>query len=898
MKDTLQKSHNYRNSFIESLIQKFKLTLIVFSINKGVYHLDYISESIKLYGYTSKDFKKDKNFMKTIFFQEDYSFLMDRYRNAIKNQEKFFQSEYRIWSKDRKLFWIRDLTYLDYNSKGELIRNESIWMDITKEKIKQFEIEDLTRMNQNILELMNDAIAITNSDNKFTYVNPAFLRLLGEDNKCFINKNLLTIITSEYRNQLYTFLKQEGKIIKKSWETKIVTSKNIELDADVSLQKLYNRNGDYLGVLMVIHDISELKKAENDLLRTQTRYWSLFESANEAFFVIKDDKIEECNKKAEELFQYDKEKLIGMYFADLSNNEGISDDIFRRKFHQIFKNLKYGEEIEFQYTYCKNSGKTFEANTKLSHIQNLDESYIFAILDDNSFQRNLQIALAEERNLLQTTLSNIQEALISLNAEGKILLFNRMAEKLTGWKVKDALGKNLNEVLKCFHFENSILSLNLFNEIQEKLIGSKSTFYEDRMIILTKSNFIRKVSFHCSIMTQYKKKIQGFVIVFRDISIEEKIREEAFKSQKMESIGLLAGGIAHDFNNILTSILGNISIAKLEIGSKNEEMQQLLEETENAIHRANRLTKQLLTFSKGGAPIKKITSLKEVIEENAKFALRGSKIKLFIQIAPDLWNVEVDEGQIGQCIHNILINALQAMPDGGNIIVEARNIKESEKIPIIPANQKFIVISIMDQGCGIHPEIQAKIFDPYFTTKENGTGLGLAIVYSIISNHNGFITLDSKVGEGTIFYLYLPAVEKSVSAEPKKKKALQRRSGNILIMDDDQNIRNIFEKMLKRLGFKADFTKEGRELISFYKDQLSKNKTYDYLILDLTIPGGMGGKETAEKILQLNPRQKIIVTSGYSTDPVMANYKSYGFIARLEKPFNIYTLNKIFENFN
>ncbi|MHA1776765.1 MAG: PAS domain S-box protein [Promethearchaeota archaeon] len=894
-----QKSNLTKYPYIESILGKFGLVLFIFSIKKGTYTLEYISESIHIFGYEPKDFIKDKNLLTSLFYSKDYSSAKAKLDMAISKKQNLFQSEYRVYTKDHKIRWVHDETHLIYNSDGQLIRNETILRDITREKEQLFEFQDLSNMNQNILELMNEASAITNKDYKLIFINPAFSKLIGSNSINLLNKNFVSLIVPECRNLIDHFLKSPDRVQLKNLETKIFNSKQERKDINISILKLHSHLHEFIGVFLVINDISVLRKAEQDLMKTQIRYWSLFESANEAFLVIKEGKIEECNKKASAIFKCSKEDLIGRHLWELSTDYKPNISNENNKFNQIFENLAIGDEIQFQYAFRRFDKTTFEADTKFSHIRILEQSYIFCILNDNSFQRKLQLALTRERNLLNTTLNHIQDAVFSLNSEGEILLFNPMAENITGFSRNEVIGKKLSEVLTFYFFDRNSISFSLFDEIKEKYLQTQSKFFEDRVIMQTKSNLKRKLSYHCSVMIQIPNQIQGYVFVFRDITVQEKIREERLKAQKMESIGLLAGGIAHDFNNILASILGNVSIAKLELESENSEVCQLLNETEHAINRAKNLTKQLLTFSKGGAPIKKVISLKNLIEESTKFALRGTNIRYFYHCSPNLWNVEVDEGQIGQCLHNLIINAKQAMPEGGNIIIEASNVENPEKIPVLRSDKKYIMISILDQGQGIPLKIQSKIFDPYFTTKEHGSGLGLAIVYSIITNHGGNIDFDSKPGEGTIFYIYLPvAEEKSINQKKETQQNISQKTGRILIMDDERPIRMIFDKMLSRIGFKVDLTKEGHELLALYKNNYEKGIFYDYLILDLTIPGGIGGKEVAKKIKDIDKNQKIIVTSGYSNDPIMSNYQDYGFIARLEKPFTIYELNKIFENYN
>lgn len=385
-------------------------------------------------------------------------------------------------------------------------------------------------------------------------------------------------------------------------------------------------------------------------------------------------------------------------------------------------------------------------------------------------------------------------------------------------------------------------------------------------------------------------------------SIERKqMEKEIIRTQKLETIGILAGGIAHDFNNILTSILGNISLVKMEISPDEQpDLHEILGEAETASLRAKDLANQLLTFSKGGAPVKKITNLFGLIQDSATFALRGSNVRCNLDVDPDMWPVNVDPNQIHQVLNNIIINANQAMPKGGEITIHVKNIKTRRSyFPSTISDGPFIEISIQDDGIGITTENLSKIFDPYFSYgKENGSGLGLTTSYSIIKRHEGFMWVNSELGVGTTIFILLPAHPKkfsdqlanSVSIEDKKKKY------TILIMDDEIGVRTILAKMLIRLGYSVIETANGTELISAYETSLSNSDPVDLLIMDLTIPGGMGGEEAIGFLRKKNPHIKAIVSSGYSNDPIMANYSKFGFIGVLMKPFTIKNLKLTLAN--
>ena len=371
----------------------------------------------------------------------------------------------------------------------------------------------------------------------------------------------------------------------------------------------------------------------------------------------------------------------------------------------------------------------------------------------------------------------------------------------------------------------------------------------------------------------------------RNITEQKRLEEELRKAHKLESLGVLAGGIAHDFNNLLTGILGNISLAKIMTGTNTKPFNRL-EEAEKAVWRARDLTQQLMTFAKGGAPVKKTASMEQIVKDSASFVLRGSNVRCEFTVPDDVWPVEVDEGQMNQVINNLIINADQSMVDGGIIEAGIENLTVASPNEMTLPEGRYVKISIRDHGVGIPEQYLHKVFDPYFTTKQKGSGLGLATVYSIIRNHDGYIRVDSKSGVGTMFQLYLPASENGLPEVADIKENPLAGSGRILVMDDEEIIRDVAAEILGHLGYSAVVCCDGSEVVELYRQATATQEPYAAVIMDLTIPGGMGGKEAAARILELDPDAVLIVSSGYSSDPVIANFPHYGFSGVVPKPFD------------
>ncbi|MCP5002805.1 MAG: response regulator [Planctomycetes bacterium] len=376
---------------------------------------------------------------------------------------------------------------------------------------------------------------------------------------------------------------------------------------------------------------------------------------------------------------------------------------------------------------------------------------------------------------------------------------------------------------------------------------------------------------------------------------------DVMKDKNLESLGILAGGIAHDFNNLLTIISGNMSLIKMQVDPGGE-IARRLAEMEKTFLRARTLTQQLLTFSTGGEPVKSIISLSGLMRDSARFSIGGTDIRCEFNIPNEPFSVEVDTEQIGLAINNLMINAVQALPEGGNIKVMVENVILGPGNILPLPEGKYVKATVEDYGIGISAEHMQKVFDPYFTTKDINSGLGLSTTYSIIKRHGGYITVVSKKGVGATFSLYLPALQQGSSSISNVKEAGGRVKDTtivgkkILVMDDKETIRDVVKEMLIYLSCEVNVASDGEEAITLYTKEKESGKPFDAVIVDLTIPDGMDGQETVKILRKIDPNVKAIVSSGYSNDPVMANFKKYGFTAVLPKPYRIDDLNKILLN--
>ena len=629
------------------------------------------------------------------------------------------------------------------------------------------------------------------------------------------------------------------------------------------------------------------KTLETKTVESELEFRTLFDHSYDAIFLIRDFVIIDSNKKTLNLFGYTKEEIVGkspMYLSPTIQPDG--SDSYKKGMQKMNDTLK-GIPQFFEWTHTKKSGTNFDAEISLNRIVIDKETYVQAIVRDITEQKKTKDMLL----LTQFTVDHASESIFWIRSDGGIMYTNEASIELLGYSHEEYESMAIYDIDHDFNIEKSA-------EIWRRAKKDGHFRFESRYC--KKNGELLPVEVTANYVKYQDKHIVACFV--RDITKQKlaetekrRMEEERLKMNKLESIGMLAGGIAHDFNNILTTILGNISLAKIYLKNDIKKVDAKINEAEKALFRARDLTQQLLTFSRGGVPVKKTILLEPLIKESVLFALRGSSVQVNFNISEDIFPTDVDEGMIGQAINNLIINAVQAMPDGGSIDVAVDNIILENKTTIEGLQLEkgsYVKITIKDHGIGISNEHIAKIFDPYFTTKEKRTGLGLATTFSIIQKHGGHITVNSELGIGTIFNIYLVASPEHITINRKTNKPVYGQ-GKILIMDDDEDILNIAGEMLSTLGYEVEYAKNGVEAIDKYKKMLEQNNPFDLVIMDLTIPGGMGGKDAIKGLLALDRHVKAIVSSGYSDDPIMGNHTEYGFVGVALKPYKLNELSEI-----
>lgn len=503
-------------------------------------------------------------------------------------------------------------------------------------------------------------------------------------------------------------------------------------------------------------------------------------------------------------------------------------------------------------------------------------------------RKRIEHELAQGREQLAITLRCIGDGVITTDTQGRVTLMNKAAEQLTEWAQADAVGRLLDDVFPVGHHSSKKPIVDLVGTaLREKEMTRPDG---NNVWLKTRSGDSRLIAKKIAPILGSDENPAGVVVVFQDVTEKQRIAEEQQKASRLESIGILAGSIAHDFNNILTAIMGNISLAKFYSG-KGDHIYERLTEAEKAALWARDLTQQLLTFAKGGSPIRKTIDIASVVRAAAQFASRGSSIRCEFGTMESV-SADADESQIRQVIHNLVLNAQQATSNGASVQVSVRKVQVKRNELPLPAGP-YVEIRCCDHGAGIPPENLSKIFDPYFTTKPKGTGLGLATSYSIVKRHDGCIRVESNVSQGTCFSVLLPVSQAIAMPEPVLPEGARGGAGRILVMDDEGFIRDLLKRLLTHFGYTGEFAQDGREAIELYVAAKQRGEPFDVVVMDLVVPGGMGGQEAVRQLLEFDPDARVIVSSGYSNDPVMANFRQYGFCDAVAKPYKNEELRQV-----
>ena len=617
----------------------------------------------------------------------------------------------------------------------------------------------------------------------------------------------------------------------------------------------------------------ELKSRLEEL----TRFRNLLDNTNDLIILIDllTGLIIDINKTTLALLDIESDQILGKPLSEFMESQEVE------KIHAFFRQQQIcAQIISTHFITSRKKQIPVEINCKQVHLK--PNGYGVLIARNITDQEKARYEIELQRALFMQLFENSPKA-ISLSSDNfKVMNINSAFASLFGYALHDLSGRDINDVITPEKLKHEAA------QIRQKLLAGEAVNFETRRI--TREGRVLDVDLLC-IPIIFSGKLNGFFSIFSDLTKKIQIEQDMAKQQKLESIALLAGGIAHDFNNILAVILANISLGKM-YASDNQQLQDSLHKIENASLRARDLTGQLLTFARGGEPVKKAFDLTKTLQDTASFAMTGTSSKIEFEIKDDLKPVFADQGQISQVIQNLVINADQAMPEGGVLRIKAQNIRlaSDNKYSLPPGS--YVLVSFKDTGIGILTSDLSRIFDPYFTTKQKGSGLGLAVTYSIIKKHKAAIHVESSLGQGTEFTIVLQSAQKAVQTS-EAETAPASISAKIMLMDDEQDILEVTSEYLESMGHEVQVASDGGQALDLYSRSLKQGAPFDIIVTDLTVPGGMGGKELIRELLKKKPDLKAIVSSGYASDPVMANYRDFGFSGMIVKPYRIEDLDQL-----
>jgi len=590
------------------------------------------------------------------------------------------------------------------------------------------------------------------------------------------------------------------------------------------------------------------------------------------------------NKAAQAHYGYTMEEFTSMTIKDVRPSEDVE------KILSFSARISDKPAVSHSWKHRKKDGSLIDVDIHSHPIRFMGRKARRVLVKDITERKQAEEKVRRSESFIRNILDTVDEGFIVIDRDYRILTANKAYCGQVEMPCDDVIGKRCYEVSHkkrqpCSAEGEDCAARQAFETGTPRTVTHQHRDAHGGVVY---------VEAKCFPIKDGTGVVTSVIETINNITERHLLEEERLKTQKLESIGTLAGGIAHDFNNLLQGVFGYISMARLTFDQKEKSL-AMLEQAEKALHQSVNLTTQLLTFSKGGKPVKKTMSLAPVVENAVKFALSGSRSEYQLNIDRELWQVNGDAGQLGQVIQNIVLNADQAMPLGGVVKISAWNAAAGDaSLPSSLAQGNYIVLTIEDNGVGISEQYQSRIFDPYFTTKEKGSGLGLATSYSIVRNHEGQIRVFSTVGKGTVFKLFIPAMTVKAGAGTAVQAAFSApSSARILAMDDEAIIRDLTKELLRALGNEVEVAAHGEEALTRYREAAGAGRPFDIVILDLTVRGGLGGVETVRKLLEFDPAAKAVVSSGYSADDAIANYREYGFKAFLKKPYNVQELQNV-----
>jgi two-component system, cell cycle sensor histidine kinase and response regulator CckA len=800
-----------------------------------------------------------------------------------RDPDRFRDNENENITKDGRRVWIRWANKAIVDRDGKLSGILSVGNDITERKKAELRLAHMHELMRYVISHAQTAIAVHDRDMRYIYVSEQYLRQYKVQEKDVIGK---------HHYDVFPDLPQKWRDVHKRVLAGAVEGKDedpyVSQDGSVDWTRWecrpwYENDGSIGGLIVYTEVITERVHREKALRSSEERLRLAVHGGSVGIWEwdIATNNLD-WNDQLKAIFGLPPD-VIGLTlqrFLSAIHPEDLKDteDAFRKALNE-----KAEFKREYRIILPDSSVRWIEAIGRGIYGPEGQPLRMLGCALDITERKKAEEQLRESEGKYRAIVENTNEWIWSCDMHGIHTYSNNAVLDILGYTPEEFIRRSAIDMVH----PDDIAEIS---RCVQQAVSSRSGWSKRLFRWQHKDGSYRTLESSATPMFGADGSLRGWYGVDRDITERHLLEEERLKTQKLESIGTLAGGIAHDFNNLLQGVFGYISMAKLTADNK-DKMLAMLAHAEGALHQSVNLTTQLLTFSKGGKPAKKLLDLRAVIENSVKFTLSGSRSDFRLDIEPDLWQVEADEGQITQVIQNIVLNADQSMPMGGSVLITATNIsKQSGLLPQSLAVGNYVRIAIRDSGIGIPEQYISKIFDPYFTTKEKGSGLGLATSYSIIRNHDGLIDVISTAGKGTTFFIYLPAVKAEIGVRAAPEVSGTGRKGKILVMDDDELIRNIAGELIRAMDHDLVLAEHGEAAIDKYRAAMESGSPFDAVILDLTIRGGMGGRETIRRLREIDPAVRAVVSSGYSDDAVIADYKHYGFTSRLTKPYTLEVL--------
>ncbi len=785
--------------------------------------------------------------------------------------------------KDGTVFWGHLTCNRFYDAQGKSLGLIGVISDITERKQAEERLRENERLLSTILDNVGAAIFIKDSRYCYTYVNRKACEVLGRSAQEIVGKEDDAFFPPESVEEIMQSDRpviERGETVARA-EYGLVTADGVPRTYWTVKLPLRDGSGAVTGLCGISTDITERRRTEEALQRNERMLETIID-AEPACVKLLDGNAN--------LLLMNRAGLDMIEVESLDQVKGecvvsMVDPGHRDAFMDLTRRVFQGESGTLAFEMSGVKGRRLWLETHAVPLRN-EKNEIIALLGvtrDITDQKKAEDRLSASEARFREIVERASIGVLVADAETKKFRFaNPEICRLLGYAPDELLSLSVQDIHPA---EELQVVAETFRRQLER------TQLDVRTVCKRKDGSLFPVSIRSTPLEMDGLPcLMGF---FTDISEQRLLEEERLKAQKLESIGTLAGGIAHDFNNLLQGIFGYISMAKLTI-DRREQSLSMLEQAEKALHQSVSLTTQLLTFSKGGKPLKRLIDLRPVIESAVRFALSGSRADARLALSEDLRAVEADQGQVGQVVQNIVLNADQSMPEGGTVEIAARNLdrKASSSVRgLVPG--EYVEVSVRDSGIGIPEQYLTKIFDPYFTTKEKGSGLGLATAYSIVRNHGGLITASSEPGKGTLFRVYLPASERSPQPATPRATAIPGRRGRVLVMDDEDVVRTVAGELVRMLGHDVQLAAHGEAAIRDYQEAREAGQPFDVVILDLTVRGGVGGLETLRRLREMDPDVKAVVTSGYSDDAIASDYRKHGFLAFLKKPYDLEKLRDV-----